>query len=51
LKTHKGFDFRQLRSTIAEAFTIERELLSPFPGLSWIVNSQIFFVARPRRPQ
>lgn len=43
--THKGFDFRELRSLIRESFHIEREILSPLP-LPWWANSQAFFVCR-----
>lgn len=47
-QTHKGFDFRQLRSRLSRDFSIEKEILSPFPALPWILNSQMFFIARAR---
>lgn len=46
--THKGFDFRQLRQKIAASFDVGTEILSPFPALPWMLNSQIFLVAGRR---
>jgi hypothetical protein len=47
-KTHKGFDFRRLRDRLSEEFHIRDVVLSPFPGATWVLNSQIFFIATPR---
>lgn len=47
-QTHKGFDFRRLRERLSGEFKIEKVVLSPFPALSWILNSQIFFLGSPR---
>jgi hypothetical protein len=47
--SHKGFDFRALRSTIAERFAIAEIAYSPFPSLPWWLNSQAIFVAA-RKP-
>jgi hypothetical protein len=43
--THTGFDFRWLTRIIAETFVIRRIDCSPFPGLPWYFNSQVFLVA------
>jgi SAM-dependent methyltransferase len=43
--THTGFDFRWLIRIIAETFVIQRMDCSPFRGLPWYVNSQVFLVA------
>ena len=48
-QTHKGFDFRQLRQRLSKEFFIEKEILSPFPLLPWMLNSQFFAVAK-RKP-
>lgn len=45
LPTHKGFDFRWLRSQLERSFTIERLTYSPLP-LPWWANSQAFFICR-----
>jgi len=42
--SHKGFDFRALRSWMSASMACEREWLSPFPRLPWGVNSQHFSV-------
>lgn len=44
--THKGFDFRKLRRSIESQFSVENVTWSPFPSLPWVVNSQMFLVAR-----
>jgi 2-polyprenyl-3-methyl-5-hydroxy-6-metoxy-1,4-benzoquinol methylase len=46
--THKGFDFRALRSTLSREFRIEKSVLSPFPRLPWLLNSQIFMIGKAR---
>ena len=46
--SHKGFDFRKLRRSIESQFSVENVTWSPFPSLPWVVNSQMFLVARRR---
>lgn len=41
--SHKGFDHRLMRQTLAEAFAIEARRLSPLPWLPWWMNSQVFW--------
>jgi SAM-dependent methyltransferase len=43
--THTGFDFRWLMRIIAETFVVRRIDCSPFRGLPWYFNSQVFLVA------
>jgi SAM-dependent methyltransferase len=43
--THTGFDFRWLMRIIAESFVIHKVDCSPFRGLPWYFNSQVFLVA------
>jgi len=43
--THTGFDFRWLMRIIAETFVVQRVDCSPFRGLPWYFNSQVFLVA------
>ncbi len=45
--SHKGFDFRALLRTLGERFDVSDTAYTPFPGLPWWLNSQIF--ARLRR--
>lgn len=45
--THKGFDFRALRSRLTKDFLIDTEFYSPLP-LPWWANSQVFFVCSKR---
>lgn len=44
--SHKGFNYRRLRSALEERFTIEREFGSPIAALPAALNSQAWFVAR-----
>lgn len=46
--THKGFDFRTLVDRLGADFRLEGTDLSPFPGLPWWANSQVFHVLRLR---
>ncbi|TDN70850.1 methyltransferase domain-containing protein [Paraburkholderia sp. BL10I2N1] len=46
--THKGFDFRNLRDTVAKRFTVEHVRHSPFSWLPWWLSSQYFFICRSR---
>ena len=42
--SHKGFDYRKLRSVLLQQFTIVEMAFSPLPRLPWWLNSQVFFV-------
>lgn len=42
--THKGFDFRVMHSILAATFNLRTQLMCPFSGLPWWLNSQAFFV-------
>ncbi|WP_206998870.1 class I SAM-dependent methyltransferase [Trinickia mobilis] len=44
--THKGFDFRELRDTIATQLSIERVRHSPASWLPWWLSSQYFIICR-----
>jgi hypothetical protein len=44
-----GFDFRWLLKIVGERFLISGITPSPFRGLPWYFNSQIFIVASPLR--
>jgi SAM-dependent methyltransferase len=46
--THQGFDFRWLRELVLAKFEIEHTHLSPLPRLPWYLNSQVFFVCKPK---
>jgi hypothetical protein len=43
---HTGFDFRRLRSQLAERFDVEDAVCSPVPWLVAWCNSEIVFLAR-----
>jgi 2-polyprenyl-3-methyl-5-hydroxy-6-metoxy-1,4-benzoquinol methylase len=45
---HKGFDWRVLRDELGLHFTIERTAFSPMPWLRAWLNSQVWFICRPR---
>jgi 2-polyprenyl-3-methyl-5-hydroxy-6-metoxy-1,4-benzoquinol methylase len=45
---HKGFDWRILEAEIASRFTIDDRRFTPLPGLGALMNSQVWFVCRPR---
>ena len=45
---HKGFDYREVAGELSVPFTIERRLFSPMPALGPVVNSQAWFVCKPR---
>ena len=45
---HKGFDWRILEAEIASRFTIDERRFTPLPGLGGVLNSQVWFVCRPR---
>ena len=45
---HKGFDWRALQREVASRLIVERRLFSPLPVLGPLLNSQVWFVCRPR---
>jgi len=45
--THKGFDHRTVFGRLGPGFAVADTACSPFPGLPWWLNSQVFAVIRP----
>jgi SAM-dependent methyltransferase len=45
---HKGFDWRILEREIADRLTVEQRLFTPLGALGSMLNSQVWFVCRPR---
>jgi 2-polyprenyl-3-methyl-5-hydroxy-6-metoxy-1,4-benzoquinol methylase len=45
---HKGFDWRVLEKEIAERFVVERRMFTPLGPLGALLNSQVWFLCRPR---
>ncbi|MEP6914960.1 MAG: class I SAM-dependent methyltransferase [Acidobacteriota bacterium] len=45
---HKGFDWRALDREIRERFIVERRMFTPLGPLGAMLNSQVWFVCRPR---
>jgi 2-polyprenyl-3-methyl-5-hydroxy-6-metoxy-1,4-benzoquinol methylase len=45
---HKGFDWRALEREIAERFVVERRLFTPLAAFGAMLNSQVWFLCRPR---
>jgi len=45
---HKGFDWRTLEREILERFVVEQRLFTPLGPLGALLNSQVWFVCRPR---
>lgn len=45
---HKGFDWRVLENEIHERFVVETRRFSPMGPLGSVMNSQVWFVCRPR---
>ncbi len=46
--SHKGFDYRQLRTLVTRRFMLEHELFSPFPLLRGFLNAQVLWRLRKR---
>jgi hypothetical protein len=44
--THKGFDFRELRETVDQRFTVSQVRHSPFAWMPWWLSSQYFMICR-----
>jgi SAM-dependent methyltransferase len=45
---HKGFEWRDVQREIAERLSIERRTFSPLPWGGAVLNSQAWFICRPR---
>lgn len=45
---HKGFNWRALERTLDRRFIVERRLYSPIPFAGRWLNSQVWFICRPR---
>jgi len=45
--THKGFDFRELRTIVGQRFAIDAVHHSPMPHVPWWMSSQYFMICRP----
>jgi 2-polyprenyl-3-methyl-5-hydroxy-6-metoxy-1,4-benzoquinol methylase len=45
---HKGFDWHVLEAEIARRFAIDERRFTPLPPLGAMLNSQVWFVCRPR---
>jgi SAM-dependent methyltransferase len=45
---HKGFDWRLLERDLRRTLRVERRLFTPMPLLKGVLNSQVWFVCRPR---
>lgn len=45
---HKGFDWRVIEREISKRMTIERRPFSPLPVAGAFLNSQVWFICRPR---
>jgi SAM-dependent methyltransferase len=45
---HKGFDWRILEREIVQRFIVEDRRFTPLPRLGGLLNSQVWFVCRPK---
>lgn len=45
-KTHKGFDFRELRDVVNQRFMVAHVRCSPIAQMPWWLNSQYFMICR-----
>jgi SAM-dependent methyltransferase len=45
---HKGFDWRDLERELGAHFVVERRRFTPMPWCGAVLNSQVWFVCRPR---
>ncbi|HXG55010.1 MAG TPA: class I SAM-dependent methyltransferase [Vicinamibacterales bacterium] len=45
---HKGFDWRILEAELRTRFIVDRRMFTPIPALGALMNSQVWFVCRPR---
>jgi 2-polyprenyl-3-methyl-5-hydroxy-6-metoxy-1,4-benzoquinol methylase len=46
--THKGFDFRELRTLVSTQFMVEQVFRSPLDWLPWWMSSQYFMICQRR---
>lgn len=45
---HKGFEWRDVEAEIAARLSLERRTFSPLPWAASMLNSQVWFICRPR---
>jgi SAM-dependent methyltransferase len=45
---HKGFDWHDVQEEVAQRFTLERRMFSPLGWAGPALNSQVWFLCRPR---
>jgi 2-polyprenyl-3-methyl-5-hydroxy-6-metoxy-1,4-benzoquinol methylase len=45
---HKGFNWRVLEREIVRRFTVEQRRFTPLPAFGGMLNSQVWFVCRPK---
>lgn len=45
---HLGFDYRKLESLLAQRFKIQTKRFSPLPMLSFLLNSEVYFVIKKK---
>lgn len=45
---HKGFEWRDVQREIAERLSLERRTFSPLPWAGALLNSQVWFICRPK---
>ena len=45
---HKGFEWRDVQREIAERLSIERRTFTPLPWAGSVLNSQVWFICRPK---
>jgi len=45
---HKGFEWRDVQREIAERLSIERRQFTPLPWAGSVLNSQVWFICRPK---
>lgn len=48
IRSHKGFDYRDLEKTLQEKIAVQQRLFSPFPLLQNTINSTVFYIGNVR---
>ncbi|MEC4805044.1 MAG: class I SAM-dependent methyltransferase [Jaaginema sp. PMC 1079.18] len=48
VRSHKGFDYRDLEKTLNKKIKIQQRLFSPFPVLQNTINSTVFYIGSVR---
>lgn len=48
MRSHKGFDYRDLEETLNTKIKIQKRLFSPFPVLQNTINSTVFYIGSVR---